>query len=115
MKLYSIVKKFFEFFYFNFLNSVFVSQTSFIILFSTCSRWKSIIISTTHKSSFLANNSVFQYAYKFSYQITSAKNHSQSFFTVYFIDFNTQTSILIESKELADFQKKIFKLLYKRL
>ena len=41
-------------------------------------------------------------------------------FTIYgdkisFIDFNTQTSILIESKELADFQKKIFKMFYKRL
>jgi hypothetical protein len=41
-------------------------------------------------------------------------------FTIYddkisFIDFNTETSILIESKELADFQKKIFKMFYKRL
>jgi len=41
-------------------------------------------------------------------------------FTVYgdkisFVDFNTETSILIESKELADFQKKIFKMFYKRL
>lgn len=41
-------------------------------------------------------------------------------FTIYadkisFIDFNTQTSILIESKELAEFQKKVFKLLFKKL
>lgn len=34
---------------------------------------------------------------------------------VWFIDFNTETSILIESKEIADFQKKLFKLLYKSL
>lgn len=41
-------------------------------------------------------------------------------FTIYadkvsFIDFNTETSILIESKEIAEFQKKIFKLLFKKL
>lgn len=34
---------------------------------------------------------------------------------VWFIDFNTETSILIESKEITEFQKKIFKLLYKSL
>lgn len=32
-----------------------------------------------------------------------------------FIDFNTETSIIIENKDMADFQKKIFKLLYKSL
>ena len=32
-----------------------------------------------------------------------------------FIDFNTETSIIIENKDIADFQKKIFKLLYKNL
>jgi len=32
-----------------------------------------------------------------------------------FIDFNTETSIIIENKDIADFQKKIFKLLYKSL
>lgn len=32
-----------------------------------------------------------------------------------FIDFNTETSIIIENKDIADFQKKLFKLLYKRL
>lgn len=41
-------------------------------------------------------------------------------FTIYadkvsFIDFNTETSIIIESKEIADFQKKVFKLLFKKL
>lgn len=41
-------------------------------------------------------------------------------FTIYadkvsFIDFNSETSILIESKEIAEFQKKIFKLLFKKL
>lgn len=41
-------------------------------------------------------------------------------FTIYankisFIDFNTETSIIIESKEIAEFQKKIFKLLFKKL
>jgi len=41
-------------------------------------------------------------------------------FTIYadkvsFIDFNRETSILIESKEIAEFQKKIFKLLFKKL
>lgn len=34
---------------------------------------------------------------------------------VWYIDFNTETSIIIESKEIADFQKKLFKLLYKSL
>lgn len=34
---------------------------------------------------------------------------------VWFIDFNTESSILIESKEIADFQRKLFKLLYKSL
>lgn len=34
---------------------------------------------------------------------------------VWFIDFNTETSIIIESKEIADFQKKLFKLLYRSL
>ena len=34
---------------------------------------------------------------------------------VWFIDFNTETSILIESKEIANFQKKLFKLLFKSL
>lgn len=32
-----------------------------------------------------------------------------------FIDFNNEVSILIESKEIAEFQKKIFKLLFKNL
>lgn len=41
-------------------------------------------------------------------------------FTIYadkvsYVDFNTETSILIESKEIADFQKKVFKLLFKNL
>ena len=41
-------------------------------------------------------------------------------FTVYgdkvsYVDFNTETSILIESKEIADFQKKVFRLLFKKL
>jgi len=31
------------------------------------------------------------------------------------IDFNTETSILIESKEIAQFQRKLFKLLFKKL
>jgi len=34
---------------------------------------------------------------------------------VAFIDFNTESSILIENKEIADFQKKLFKLLFKSL
>jgi sugar-specific transcriptional regulator TrmB len=34
---------------------------------------------------------------------------------VWFIDFNTETSILIENKQIADFQKKLFKLLFKSL
>lgn len=34
---------------------------------------------------------------------------------VAFIDFNSESSILIENKQIADFQKKIFKLLYKSL
>lgn len=34
---------------------------------------------------------------------------------VAFIDFNTDSSILIENKQIADFQKKIFKLLFKSL
>lgn len=34
---------------------------------------------------------------------------------VAFIDFNNETSILIENKDIADFQKKIFKLLFKSL
>lgn len=42
------------------------------------------------------------------------------FMTIYankiaFIDFNTETSIIIENKDIADFQKKVFKLLYKSL
>lgn len=32
-----------------------------------------------------------------------------------FIDFNTETSIIIENKDIADFQKKIFRLLFKSL
>lgn len=41
-------------------------------------------------------------------------------FTIYgdkisLIDFNKQTAILIESPEMARFQEKIFKLLYKKL
>jgi len=41
-------------------------------------------------------------------------------FTIYknkisLIDFNSETSILIESNEFTDFMKKIFKLLYKKL
>ncbi len=41
-------------------------------------------------------------------------------FTIYsdkvsYVDFNTETSILIESREIADFQKKVFKLLFKNL
>lgn len=41
-------------------------------------------------------------------------------FTIYadkisFVDFNTETSIIIESQEIAEFQKKIFKLLFKKL
>jgi hypothetical protein len=41
-------------------------------------------------------------------------------FTIYsnkvsFVDFNTETSIIIESSEIAEFQKKIFKLLFKKL
>ncbi len=31
------------------------------------------------------------------------------------IDFNTETSILIENKQIADFQRKLFKLLFKKL
>jgi hypothetical protein len=34
---------------------------------------------------------------------------------VWFIDFNTETSIIIENKQIAEFQKKLFKLLYKSL
>ncbi|MCK9272451.1 hypothetical protein M0P65_02790 [Candidatus Gracilibacteria bacterium] len=34
---------------------------------------------------------------------------------VAFVDFNTETSILIENKDIADFQKKLFKLLFKSL
>lgn len=34
---------------------------------------------------------------------------------VWFVDFNNDTSIVIESKEIADFQKKLFKLLYRSL
>jgi hypothetical protein len=42
------------------------------------------------------------------------------FMTIYankvaFVDFNTETSILIENKDIADFQKKLFKLLFKSL
>ncbi len=41
-------------------------------------------------------------------------------FTIYsdkisFVDFNKETSIIIESKEIADFQRKIFQLLFKKL
>lgn len=32
-----------------------------------------------------------------------------------FVDLNSETSIIIESKEIADFQRKIFKMLYKKL
>lgn len=32
-----------------------------------------------------------------------------------FVDLNLETSIIIESKEIADFQRKIFKMLYKKL
>lgn len=32
-----------------------------------------------------------------------------------FIDFNSESSIVIENKQIADFQKKIFRLLYKSL
>jgi len=34
---------------------------------------------------------------------------------VAYIDFNTETSIIIENKQIADFQKKAFKLMYKSL
>lgn len=34
---------------------------------------------------------------------------------VWFIDFNSETSIIIENKQIAEFQKKLFKLLYKSL
>jgi hypothetical protein len=34
---------------------------------------------------------------------------------VAFIDFNDESSILIENKEIAEFQKKLFKLLFKSL
>lgn len=41
-------------------------------------------------------------------------------FTIYgdkvsFVDFNTETSVVIESKEIAEFQKKVFRLLFKKL
>ena len=41
-------------------------------------------------------------------------------FTIYgnkisLIDFNKETCIIIESKELAEFQEKVFKLLFKKL
>ncbi len=32
-----------------------------------------------------------------------------------YIDFNSETSIIIENKQIADFQKKLFKLLFKSL
>ncbi len=34
---------------------------------------------------------------------------------VAYIDFNTESSIIIENKQIADFQKKLFKLLFKSL
>lgn len=34
---------------------------------------------------------------------------------VAFVDFNTETSIIIENKQIADFQKKLFQMLYKSL
>jgi hypothetical protein len=34
---------------------------------------------------------------------------------VAFIDFNDESSILIENKKIAEFQKKLFKLLFKSL
>jgi len=34
---------------------------------------------------------------------------------VAFIDFNSESSIIIENKQIADFQKRLFKLLYKKL
>lgn len=34
---------------------------------------------------------------------------------VWLIDFNTENSILIENKQIADFQKKLFKILFKSL
>jgi hypothetical protein len=34
---------------------------------------------------------------------------------VAYIDFNSESSIIIENKQIADFQKKLFKLLFKSL
>jgi hypothetical protein len=34
---------------------------------------------------------------------------------VAYIDFNTESSIIIENKQIADFQKKLFRLLFKSL
>lgn len=34
---------------------------------------------------------------------------------VAFVDFNSQSSIIIENKQIADFQKKLFQMLYKSL
>ena len=34
---------------------------------------------------------------------------------VAFVDFNSETSIIIENKQIADFQKKLFQMLYKSL
>lgn len=41
-------------------------------------------------------------------------------FTIYsdkvsFVDFNTETSVIIENREIAEFQKKVFRLLFKKL
>ncbi|USN59296.1 MAG: hypothetical protein H6767_04440 [Candidatus Peribacteria bacterium] len=34
---------------------------------------------------------------------------------VAYIDFNSESSIIIQNKQIADFQKKLFRLIYKRL